>query len=139
VETTLSSELSNNQLKSANLGQVTNLEANILDNNIDASQEMCFEIKDSQATGNILGDTNLFQMGDMLLKDSGNNNCDEQCMEFTQKCNEVMGGNITQYGVDIGEVKGNNNEANQCVELISEENQAACGNIVQQSTIDTNA
>jgi heat shock protein HslJ len=115
----VSEETSDNCITGATLAQMSDIEANLLGNGICAFQGVDFEIEDSSVTGLNDGKTNLIQMGDLTLNDTGCGSYDSQFMEFAQGENYVSIGNITQRGIQSADVAGNDNYLDQCTEAFA--------------------
>lgn len=115
----VSEETSGNCITGANLAQISEIDANLFGNGILAFQGVDLEIEDSSATGMNDGRTNLFQMADMDLNDTGCGSIDSQYIEFAQGENCITVGNLTQIGMQGADVIGNDNYVDQSTQAFA--------------------
>lgn len=104
-----SQEVSGNCLTGAAFAQVTNVDANLLGTNIDATQFLGLQANDNCITGSNNGETNFIQAGDMVANDTGCNDFDLQAELLAANENCLTTGNITQIAAQHADTAGSDN------------------------------
>lgn len=97
----------------ANFAQIGMADADLTGNDITAIQDLSITAGENQITGLSDGKTNFIQKIEMDIKDTGNNNIDEQNLSIFAFVNLLTIGNLYQISIAKIDDSGNNNHVIQ--------------------------
>lgn len=97
----------------ANIAQVADINTNLMGNDILANQIASLMIEDGNILGQSDGKTNVIQVANLMLNDTGSTNVDSQFVALDQDDNDLTIGNITQLTVLKADDIGNENSIDQ--------------------------
>jgi hypothetical protein len=131
VTVTINEVANGMSITGANFAQMEEAGADLMGNNILATQDLSLMAADNQITGNLNngmpdGKTNFFQTIDMEIKDTGNNNVDEQQMGIGASGNILTVGNFTQIAMEKIDDSGNNNHVTQDPDVLAGSSDPTC-------------
>lgn len=105
--------LSDNSISGAGIAQMSELEANLMGNELEAMQTMISLGSNNLLVGSGSDETFLMQMGIEKINDTGCGNLDLQTEAIIATENCVTIGNINQISLESVDVQGNDNFVNQ--------------------------
>jgi hypothetical protein len=132
ITATMNEEATGMSITGANFAQIEEADANLMGNNILATQDLSLMAADNQITGDLNnnglpdGKTNFFQTIDMEIKDTGNNNVDEQQMGIGASGNILTVGNVTQIAMEKIDDSGNDNHVTQDPDVLAGSSDPTC-------------
>jgi hypothetical protein len=110
---TINERTTDMQITGANVVQMADIDADLMGNDILANQIVGLRIEDGDITGQSNGETNVIQVADLMLNDTGNANADLQSVGIAQVENDLTIGNVTQITLLQADNIGNENSIDQ--------------------------